>query len=570
MRKRAASPHRKTTTFSPAAGCWWFLLSLMTLLGTWVSTITICDAVNAFGPTLTSSLTLFASAYTATELLTALAYIYFAWMYFPFEWIRRGTRRHIFFQDVADADNFASLAAYIMRYGTPTPEEPLFFVLSRRPENLSVPKFFPGCGFTFPGVVSSTPQKSCEKDSLLVGEISVVRLVSFLHNYCGVGSTLEEAYHSVHVFDGGSTNQSPNLKHEIHARDAMFWDTDTGCLTTPEKYAQMNAELNGAVGGIDAKGCYNAANEPEHLKKARRQRCANFIKHANQTFVDEVGVQTLLRPLSELLDYLDSHPSRDIVAIVLAPLTGLANLFKLDKKGILKNKLVGLFGQLFAWDNCAPVSWKKTKEAKNILKNQFNVDCDTVAVEEVLEWLPQCKKLKAVVLVPTEVIKTDEQANFYKEIHQELQGTPFDELPPVAALLRQWNAVKGNQPQFMFDQLVIFLMYQMEKDGYNLNCSNSFFEMVSADVRIHENQEIFSWDRPVFHLYETYTCIWDRLMQLVLWFKPRRGIGVRIWDVLMSWVKANNSITIPMWAALNVKDTDTLMQLTRELLFTRF
>ena len=388
---------------------------------------------------------------------------------------------YILLQDVADADNFASVAAHIDRYGMPTKENPLHFVLVRRPENFRYPKFFPGCGFSFPGVVPSQPEEVCEEDSRLLAEHGAARLKAFL-------GLLGVPLKYVSVYDGGCPKQTSNLSHLLHARDFLFVNPVNGDLATPENYARLQSELNGEV-FVDSEK-YSYAKEPESLKVARQQRCRDFMSQ-----------RMFLQPLGDLYDWLAKEDNRPIVAIPLAPLTGFANLFAMDERGILRDRLVRVYGQLFAWDNCAPHFWTRSPQAVNTLMNQFNVDCDTDVVEYVLEQLRRCEKLKHVALVPTEAIKTPEMQAFYDQLDGELRDTDFDKLPPVARLWRQWNAVKGNKAQPIFDPAVIFLMHQMEIDQSDAkSCANKLFEMTSAHVMIPADQSVYKWNRPVFCL----------------------------------------------------------------------
>lgn len=400
---------------------------------------------------------------------------------------------YIFMQDVADADNFASVAAHIDRYGMPTEENPLHFVVVQRPENLKFPKFFPGCGFVFPGVVPSQPEEMCVEDSRLLAEHGAARLKAFLGL---LGVPLEWVF----VYDGGCTNQSSNLSHLLHARDFLFVNPVNGDLATPENYARLQSELNGEVFVDPETKKYNFAMEPSPLKEARQQRCRDFMSQQLNELAETTGTRKFLQPLGDLHDWLAKEDTRSIVAVALAPLTGFANLFAMDERGILRDRLVRVYGQLFAWDNCAPHFWTRSPQAVNILKNQFNVDCDTDVVEYVLGQLGLCKNLKDVVLVPTEAIKTIEMQTFYDELDGELRKIPFDELPPVARLWRQWNAVKGNKAQPIFDPVVIFLMHQMEIDQSDSTCANKLCEMTSARVMIPEDQSVFGWNRPVFCL----------------------------------------------------------------------
>jgi hypothetical protein len=365
----------------------------------------------------------------------------------------------------------------------PTGKRPLHFVLVQRPENLAYPKFLPGC-FPFPGVVPSKPEEMSEEDSLLVAEHGAARLNAFLTQH-GVSPE------AVFVYNGKLTKQSPNLTHLLHARDYLFVNPVDGKITTPEDYTRLQSELNGDVFVDPDIKKYDLEKEPLALRKARRERCRTFITRQLDEVAQATGRPTGLQPLEELYNFLDTDECEEIVAFALAPLTSLAALFKMGD--VLREKLVRVYGQLFAWDNCSP-------QAVNILKNQFNVDCDTDAVESVLTQFPLCKKLEHIVLVPTEVIKNPKAQALFDDLHQELSKTPVEKLSQIGHLWRQWNVIKGNKAQPIFDPAVIFLWDSMETDGYDKTYANKLCEMTAACVIIPDNQSDYKWNRTVFGL----------------------------------------------------------------------
>lgn len=400
---------------------------------------------------------------------------------------------HFFLQDVADADNFASIAAYIKCVGHPTKARPLHFVLVQRADNFRWPKFHPGCGFKFPGPVSSGREEPCPEDSLLTALHGAARLREFL-------KLLKVPLDYVFIYDGGLTDEHSNLSNLVHASDYLLRNLISGDTTSPEDYISLQSKLNGEVFINEAK-TYDFSMEPIELKAARQKRTREHI----QTQLDSYAVEkaTLLRPLSDLLEWLaEEDPRSFIVAFALAPLTGLANLFAMDKRGILRDRLVGVFGQLFAWDNCAPHFWTRSPEGVNILKNQFNVDCDTKAVKSVLEQLEQCINLILLVLVPTEAIKDPLLESFLNGLHRELKAIPFKELRPIEQLWFQWNSIKGGKAQVIFDPMVIYLWHclsQIDIDQKDLT-ANELFDMKPASVSIPGKQKVFGWNRDVFRL----------------------------------------------------------------------
>ena len=412
----------------------------------------------------------------------------------------------IFLQDVADADNFASVAAYIDRFGAPTPKRPIHFVLTQRPEDLSLPKFHAGCAFRFPGVIPRASERTRDAyDTQLVAEDAARRLVTFLHRELGVGASIGHALELVRVYDGGCPERSSNLSHLVHARDFLFDRKDLltgdeeniGELIDGDEYLQLQIRLNGEVALHPTEG-YVASSEPPEMRSRRQELARAHINKALDHFTRAAGA-TALRPLADLLAWLADEDPRNIVAFALAPLTGLANLFAIDERGILRDRLVRVFGQLFAWDNCAPHFWTRSPQAVNILKNQFNVDCDTDAVEYVLKQFGLCRKLEHVVLVPTEVLKTSEQLAFHQELDERLRTQDFNSLPPLQRLWRQWNSIKGDKAQIIFDPAVIFLAHRLECEGSHLAQTNSLMDMASVRFVQHDGAE-FGWDRPVFQM----------------------------------------------------------------------
>jgi hypothetical protein len=402
----------------------------------------------------------------------------------------------IFLQDVSDADNFASVAAYIKCIGRPTKARPLHFVLVQRADSFKYPKYHPGCRFSFPGPVSSDREEPCPEDSLLAAQHGAARLREFLTD---LGVSLDYVF----IYDGGLTDKHSNLSNLVHASDYLLRDLISGNTTSPGDYIRLQSVLNGEVTINETTKKYDFSKESSELQKARQDRTREYIKEQLAPYA--VKKVTLLRPLSDLLKWLaEEDPKSFIVAFALAPLTGLANLFAMDERGILRDRLVRVFGQLFAWDNCAPYFWTRSPQGVNILKNQFNVDCDPKAVEYVLEQLKRCINL-LLVLVPTEANKDPRLESFLHGLHQKLKATPFEKLRPIEQLWFQWNSIKGDKAQVIFDPMVIYLWHCLSQIDIDQDDStaNELFEMKPASVSIPGNQELFKWDRTVFLLKPT-------------------------------------------------------------------
>jgi hypothetical protein len=417
----------------------------------------------------------------------------------------------VFFQDVADADNFASVAAEWIK-NPPTKEKKFLFVLTVRPENLRTPKWFPDCGFKFPGVIPKGAEATRDEyDTRLVALDNVRRLVTFMGNYLGIPPT--EVMELMIVYSGGAPEQESNLAHTVHARDFSFDRrdlitgnlSDIGQLISGDEYLSLQKKFNGVVGSDPETQIYSITTEDAELGLARQAMARTAILSGLNSFAAAVGVadmNKILRPLKEIfaeLPNLDNpFDKRTVEAFALAPLTGLANLFVMDEHDVLCDRLVRVFGQLFAWDNCAPKFWTKSPQAVNILKNQFNVDCDTKAVLDVLEQFKRCTNLKSVVLVPTEVVKTDDYLKFLQEKHDSLRTKEFSGLPLLEQLWVQWNEVKGNKAQIIFDPAVVFLAHELKKHDC---CENALMDIRPVSIRVLE--ESLEWNRDVFCMQET-------------------------------------------------------------------
>ena len=434
----------------------------------------------------------------------------------------------IFLEDTADADNFMSVAAE-WRKNPPTKEKKLIFVLTVRPEDLKTPKWFPGCGFKFPGVIPKGVEAARDEyDTRLVALDNVRRLVTFLANYLGISPA--EVRELMIVYSGGAPEQNSNLAHAVHARDYLFdrrdlitgKESDIGQLVSGAEYLSLQKKFNGVVGFDPEAQMYSVTTEAPELCLARQAMARTAILSGLNSFAAAVGVadmNEILRPLHEIFAELpnqdDPFDKRTVRAFALAPLTGLANLFAMDERGVLHDRLVRVFGQLFAWDNCAPAFWTKSPQAVNILNNQFNVDCDTDATSYVLAQLKLCRNLEYVVLVPTEVVKTDDNLKLLQEKHDFLRTKDFRGLPPLEQLWVQWNEAKGNKAQIIFDPTVVFLARELEEQESRPNCENALMDIRPVSIRVLE--ESLGWNRDVFCMQETSE---PTLFYAALDFKP--------------------------------------------------
>jgi hypothetical protein len=375
---------------------------------------------------------------------------------------------YIFFQDVADADNFMSVVAFIKLYGYPTVDNPIHFVLTQRPENLGIPKAYNGGPINAKLLREDKHGPDNPEDALLVAEDGARRFIMFMHNHYKIGRDLKEAYDIIRVYDGGCPSMSSNLSHLAHKRDYFFDRADLlsrkgtiGEIITANEYLVLEEKYNGIPEGTPA---YDYDYKNDNSIDARRANIRYAINKALIPFKRVVGrSDPLLRPLTELTSLIEKtnkslNPVLPVVAFILAPLTGFANMFQIEKGKVLKQYLTNVYGQLFAWDNGAPLFYR-TKASVNILKNQFNVDCDTDAVTYILQELDTCEKLENITWIPSEMLKSPEHMTSITLIRTEIRKTVNKS--PLEKLWEQWCDIKG-APQTIFDPSVIFYAHEKE------------------------------------------------------------------------------------------------------------
>lgn len=376
---------------------------------------------------------------------------------------------YIFFQDVADADNFMSVVAFIQLYGHPTPDNPIHFVLTQRPENLGIPKAHNGGSINAKLLREDKHGPDNPKDALLVAEDGARRFIMFMHKHYNIGKDLKNAYDIIRVYDGGCPSMSSNLSHLAHKRDYFFDRADLlsrkgtiGEIITANEYLVLEEKYNGIPEGTPA---YDYDYKNDNSIDARRANIRDAINKALIPFKRVVGRSDfLLRPLTELTSWIEKtnkslNPVLPVVAFILAPLTGFANMFQIEKGKVLKQYLTNVYGQLFAWDNAAP-HFYRTKASVNILKNQFNVDCDTDAVTYILQELDTCGELKNITWIPSEMLKSDANMVSIKSILKDKIKIKVDKLP-LEKLWEQWCDIKGGA-QTIFDPSVIFYAHEKE------------------------------------------------------------------------------------------------------------
>jgi hypothetical protein len=486
---------------------------------------------------------------------------------------------YIFFQDVADADNFMSVVAFIQLFGRPTLDYPIHFVLTQRPENLGVPKAYKGGPineelFTLDNDIHGPDDKT---DALLVAQDGVRRFITFMHKNYNIGKTLAEAYNLIRVYDGGLPSMSSNMSHLAHKRDYLFDRADLltppreiGDLITAEEYAQLEVLYNDLPFDTPdpaGKPKNYVYDENKKTAIARQTILRGVIKLALDTFGKEIGRDNthILRPLSELPRWINTKNTElsrmkttiRVIAFLLAPLTGFANLFEIDDGIVLKKHLTHVYGQLFAWDVAArakqdaagvdelnalgkplmdPNTYTINPNGVNIFRNQFNIDCDTESFEKVKTELQHCENLTKILWVPTEMLKGGKNNQFYSSLYNAEKGLlDHDVLNKIAvsALLKddieenkflkklvetplmklwsQWSGIKsGGQP--IFDPSVIFVAH--DDITSNTSTSTSMINETKPIEYITHDQNLYmrkfpneesgpKYNRPVYQIKET-------------------------------------------------------------------
>ena len=481
---------------------------------------------------------------------------------------------YIFFQDVADADNFMSVVAFIKLYGYPTVDNPIHFVLTQRPENLGVPKAYAD------GPIKSELWNVDDKrlgpdvpeDALLVAEDGARRFIMFMHKNYKIGETLKEAYEIIRVYDGGLPIRSSNMSHVAHKRDYLFDRADLldppreiGTIITANEYFTLERQYN-----MDGPKKYKETEQKEYDYKADTQktvRQANLRTAINVgliLFKEQVGKTTnLLRPLEELISLINTkqrslggigmRSTIPVVAFLLAPLTGFANLFRIDNGRVLQSYLTHVYGQLFAWDVAVrakldhegkpevdaktqkqvmdPETYTINPNGVNIFRNQFNIDCDTDSFDYVGKQLETCRKLTKILWVPTEMLKGGENNQFYSSLYNAEKGLLDHDVlnkiavsaslkekieeniflkklvkTPLMKLWSQWSGIKtAGQP--IFDPSVIFVAH----DDITSNTSRNMIIKTEPIEYIKHNQRLYmrkfphqetgpDYDRPVYQI----------------------------------------------------------------------
>ncbi len=477
---------------------------------------------------------------------------------------------YIFFQDVADADNFMSVVAFIKLYGYPTSDNPIHFVLTQRPENLGVPKAYADGPIKSElwNVDNKRLGPDVPEDALLVAEDGARRFIMFMHKHYKIGKTLKEAYEIIRVYDGGLPIRSSNMSHVAHKRDYLFDRADLlkprgeiGTIITANEYFTLERQYN-----MDGPRKYKETEQTEYdytndnSIDARRANIRDAINKALIPFKRVVGrFDPLLRPLTELTSLIEKtnkslNQVLPVVAFILAPLTGFANMFQIEEGKVLKQYLTHVYGQLFAWDNAVRAKLDDTGKpvvndgkpmmdtetytinpnGVNIFRNQFNIDCDTDSFDYVVTQLKTCRNLTKILWVPTEMLKGGENNQFYSSLYNAEKGLLDHDVlnkiavsaslkgeieennflkklvkTPLMKLWSQWSGIKsGGQP--IFDPSVIFVAH----DDITSNKSTNMIKETKPIEYITHNQDLYMrklpqqesgppYDRPVYQIKET-------------------------------------------------------------------
>jgi len=403
---------------------------------------------------------------------------------------------YIFFQDVSDADNLLSIVAHIRKYGFPTLLNPLIIVLARRTANFADPhwtqcKGGSSPGVHFPGVHTKSWETIDPEDTALLAENDARHIIEFLHYTQGVGATLAEAAKIIQIYDSGNPSTISPMSNLIHASQFLF--SERGRIRSITEYNMLLKDLQGDVQmteGPDGKLFYNPEKDIDG-RNARQTRIRDFITDKNEKFKkDAGGISSCILPLKELGEML-AKDTRYIVAYLLAPATGFANLF-LDENGgaSLRDRLIAVFGQLLAFDNCAPEFYRISKASMNIFRNQFNVGCDISALLQLFKEFLRCCQLKLILTLPTEIVKN--LSELHTQLYTTLKATNVDTLSPLEQLYVQWCGIKGGRPEIIFDPAVVFIAFgltdvetipveMMVYNGDRFNCNTAVVRMCEKE-----------------------------------------------------------------------------------------
>jgi hypothetical protein len=398
---------------------------------------------------------------------------------------------YIFFQDVSDADNLLSIVAHIRKYGFPTLLNPLIIVLARRTANFADPHWTQFKDGAFPGLHTKSWETINPEDTALLAENDARHIIEFLHYTQGVGATLAEAAKIIQIYDSGNPSTISPMSNLIHASQFIF--SERGRVRSITEYNTLLKDLQGDVQmteGPDEKLFYNPEKDIDG-RNARQKRIRDFITDKNEKFKkDAGGISSCIRPLKELGEML-AKDTRYIVAYLLAPATGFANLF-LDKNGgaSLRDRLIAVFGQLLAFDNCAPEFYRISKASMNIFRNQFNVGCDISALLQLFKEFLRCCQLKLILTLPTEIVKN--LSELHTQLYTTLKATNVDTLSPLEQLYVQWCGIKGGRPEIIFDPAVVFIAFgltdvetipveMMVYNGDRFNCNTDVVRMCEKE-----------------------------------------------------------------------------------------
>ena len=363
---------------------------------------------------------------------------------------------YIFFQDVSDADNILSIVAHIRKHGMPSRRKPLIIVLTRRTTNFADPHMSQCKKSGFPGVKTKPWETIDDEDTALLAESDARYIIEFLHYTQGVGASLAEAAEIIRIYDSGNPSTISPMSNLIHASQFIF--SEKGRVRPIAEYNEIMERLHGNVQmteGPDGKWFYN----PENDKKGRierQYRIREFITKLNEEFKKDAGeIPSCIRPLKELGAML-AQDTRYIIAYLLAPATGFANLF-LDEHGgkSLYERLIAVFGQFLAFDNCAPEFYRINPKPMNIFGNQFNVGCDVSAFLQLFNEFIACCRLQLILTVPTEIVKN--LTELHTELYTKLKEADISTLSPLEQLYAQWCGIKGGRPEIIFDPAVVFI-----------------------------------------------------------------------------------------------------------------
>ena len=256
--------------------------------------------------------------------------------------------------------------------------------------------------------------EAVREDSALIQRSNALKFLLLFKQILQLPS-LEETMQVVHVFDGGIASThgewsqdddtrrlvSP-LGHRIHVADYLQYDCETGLVASEQYYASHymqpvidhppSANAYDLVPGTTDAYLYNPA--ADSALGARRQSVRADISRNIAALAEGARVDSLLRPMASLAQYLHRPETPRFDVMALAPYTSFARL--LAREGVA-DKLGAVVAQACTYFTSA-----------NLFYDQFNIMGDPSASRHVLHRLAELNV--PLYVLPSQVSKHDKRS----------------------------------------------------------------------------------------------------------------------------------------------------------------